>query len=444
MSRTANNASREKTPLPEGNSPLPGARTPLPGAWTRWIGLRYLRARRDNRFVGFISGISMAGIALGVMTLIAVLSVMNGFERELQQRILDVVAHATLEGEAGRLDEWQQIRRLTGGRPGVVAVAPFIEGRGMLVAGERSAAVELRAIIPDDERAVSDLHRHVTGKGFDELVPGTWRILLGRGLAEKLAVAPGDVVQLVIAQGNVTPAGVAPRMRRFTIAGLIDSGMYEFDQGLALVHLDDARRLYRLGDSVTGLRYAFEDADSAGRRIRDIAESLGGRYLISDWSRRHGNFFRSIQVTKSIMFFVLLLVVAVAAFNIIATLVMVVKEKRADIAILRTLGGSPRDMLTIFVVQGTVIGFAGTAAGVALGLLVSANITKIVHGLERAIGVAFVDPRVYFISDLPAEIRMADVLLIGGTALALCIAATVYPAWRAATTLPAEALRHEV
>jgi lipoprotein-releasing system permease protein len=386
----------------------------------------------------------MAGIALGVMTLIAVLSVMNGFERDLQQRILDVVSHATLEGEDGRLDDWQPIRRLTDSRPGVVAVAPFIEGRGMLVAGERSAAVELRAILPDEERAVSALHRHVGGEGFGELRPGAWRILLGIGLAEKLGVAPGDSVQVVIAKGNVTPAGVAPRMRRFTVAGLIDVGMYEFDQGLALVHLDDARRLYRMGDSVTGLRYAFEDADSAAVRIREIAEGLGGSYLISDWSRRHGNFFRSIQVTKSIMFFVLLLVVAVAAFNIISTLVMVVKEKRADIAILRTLGGSPRDMLAIFIVQGSVIGFAGTAAGVALGLLASANITTIVHGLERAMGIAFVDPRVYFISDLPAEIRMADVLLIGGTALALCIAATVYPAWRAAATLPAEALRHEV
>ncbi|HUG03893.1 MAG TPA: lipoprotein-releasing ABC transporter permease subunit [Steroidobacteraceae bacterium] len=416
----------------------------FPGSWTRWIGFRYLRARRDNRFVGFISGISMAGIALGVLTLIAVLSVMNGFERDLQQRILDVVSHATLEGEAGRLDDWQAIRRLTERRMGVVAVAPFIEGRGMLVAGERSAAVELRAILPDDERAVSAMHRHVSGQDFGELVPGAWRVLLGSGLAQKLGVTPGDVVQVVIAQGNVTPAGVAPRMRRFTVAGLIEVGMYEFDQGLALLHLDDARRLYRMGESVTGLRYAFADADSAGASIREIAESLGGSYLISDWSRRHGNFFRSIQVTKSIMFFVLLLVVAVAAFNIISTLVMVVKEKRADIAILRTLGGSPRDMLTIFIVQGTVIGLAGTAAGVALGLLVSANITTIVHGIEQVMGIAFVDPRVYFISDLPAEIRMADVLLIGGTALVLCVAATIYPAWRAAATLPAEALRHEV
>ena len=409
-----------------------------------WIGLRYLRARHDNRFVGFISGIAMAGIALGVLTLIAVLSVMNGFERDLGRRILDVVAHATLEGDAGRLDAWREIAGKTAGAPGVVAVAPFVEGRGMLVAGERSAAVDLRAVQPDAERRVSALERHLSGRGFDELVPGNWRILLGRGLAEKLGVAAGDGVLVVIAQGNVTPAGVMPRMRRFTVAGLIDAGMYEFDQGLALVHIDDARRLFRLGDAVTGLRYAFDEPETAGQRIRAIAERLEGRYYISDWSRRQGNFFRSIQVTKSIMFFVLLLVVAVAAFNIISTLVMVVKEKRADIAILRTLGGSPRDMLTIFMTQGSVIGVLGTAIGVALGLLVAANVTAIASGLERLTGITLVDPRVYFISELPSEIRPADVVLIAGVALALGILATLYPAWRAARTQPAESLRHEV
>ena len=311
-----------------------------------WIGLRYLRARRDNRFVGFISVIAMTGIALGVGALIAVLSVMNGFERDLKRRILDVVAHATLEGDGGVLADWREIARSTVDSPGVVAVAPFVEGRGMLVAGEKSAAVDLRAVLPEEERRVSALERHLSGRGYDELEPGRWRILLGRGLAEKLAVAAGDTVLVVIAQGNVTPAGVSPRMRRFTVAGFIDAGMYEFDQGLAIVHLDDARRLYRLGAAVTGLRYAFDDPAGSGQRIRAIAENVPGRVYISDWSRRQGNFFRSIQVTKSIMFFVLLLVVAVAAFNIISTLVMVVKEKRADIAILRTLGGSPREMLT--------------------------------------------------------------------------------------------------
>ncbi len=349
-----------------------------------WIGLRYLRARKGNRFVGFISGIAITGIALGVFTLIVVLSVMNGFERDLGRRILDVVAHATLEGDAGRLDAWREIAGKTAGAPGVVAIAPFVEGRGMVVAGERSAAVDLRAVQPDAERRVSALERHLSGRGFDELVPGKWRILLGRGLAEKLGVAAGDGVLVVIAQGNVTPAGVIPRMRRFTVAGLIDAGMYEFDQGLALVHIDDARRLFRLGDAVTGLRYAFDEPETAGQRIRAIAESLEGRYYISDWSRRQGNFFRSIQVTKSIMFFVLLLVVAVAAFNIISTLVMVVKEKRADIAILRTLGGSPRDMLTIFMTQGSIIGLLGTAIGVGLGLLAAANVTAIASGLRAA------------------------------------------------------------
>lgn len=409
-----------------------------------WIGLRYLRARRENRFVGFISGIAMAGIALGVATLIAVLSVMNGFERDLSQRILDVVAHATLEGDGGRLDDWRAIEEQTRALPGVVAIAPFVEGRGMLVAGERSAAVDLRAVLPEAERRVSALEPHLSGRGFDALAAGEWRILLGRGLAEKLGIADGETVLAVIAQGNVTPAGVAPRMRRFTVAGFIDAGMYEFDQGLALLHLDDARRLYRLGDAVTGLRYAFEDPASAGQRIRAIAESLPGRYYISDWSRRQGNFFRSIQVTKSIMFFVLLLVVAVAAFNIISTLVMVVKEKRADIAILRTLGASPREMLGVFMTQGSIIGLVGTLAGVALGLLIAHNVTGIVAGLERLTGFTFVDPRVYFISELPSEIRGADVLLIAGVALAVSVLATLYPAWRAAETQPAEALRHEV
>ena len=409
-----------------------------------WIGLRYLRARQGSRFVGFVSGIAITGIALGVFTLIVVLSVMNGFERDLGRRILDVVAHATLEGDGGRLDAWREIADRTARAAGVVAIAPFVEGRGMVVAGERSAAVDLRAVQPDAERRVSALERHLSGRGFDELVPGRWRILLGRGLAEKLGVSTGDGVLVVIAQGNVTPAGVAPRMRRFTVAGFIDAGMYEFDQGLALVHVDDARRLFRLGDAVTGLRYAFDDPASAGQRIRAIAEGLEGRYYISDWSRRQGNFFRSIQVTKSIMFFVLLMVVAVAAFNIISTLVMVVKEKRADIAILRTLGGSPRDMLAIFMTQGSIIGLLGTVIGVGLGLLVAANVTSIASGLEHITGIALVDPRVYFISELPSEIRPGDVILIAIVALALGVLATLYPAWRAARTQPAESLRHEV
>ena len=422
-----------------------GAAAPaLPARWSIWVGLRYLRARRDNRFVGFISGIAMTGIALGVATLIAVLSVMNGFEQELGRRILDIVAHATLEGDGGRMDAWREIAAETGGGAGVVAVAPFVEGRGMLVAGARSSAVDLRAVEPEAERRVSGLERHLGGRGFDELEPGHWRVLLGKGLAEKLGVGTGDRVLAVIAQGDVTPVGVMPRRRMLIVAGLIDAGMFEFDQGLAILHIEDARRLFRLGDAVTGLRYAFDDPESAPQRIRAIAEGLEGRYYISDWSRRQGNFFRSIQVTKSIMFFVLMLVVAVAAFNIISTLVMVVKEKRADIAILRTLGASPRDMIGIFMTQGSVIGVVGTAAGVVLGLLIADNVTAIAGGLQRLTGVMLVDPRVYFISELPADLRGGEVLVIAAVALALGVLATLYPAWRAAKTQPAEALRHEV
>jgi len=251
-------------------------------------------------------------------------------------------------------------------------------------------------------------------------------------------------VLAVIAKGDVTPAGVMPRQRQLTVAGVVDAGMYEFDQGLAILHIEDAQRLFRLGDAVTGLRYTFDDPASAPARIRAIAEGLEGRYYISDWSRRQGNFFRSIEVTKSIMFFVLMLVVAVAAFNIISTLVMVVKEKQADIAILRTLGAAPRDMIGIFMTQGSVIGVVGTAAGVALGLLIADNVTAITAGLQRLTGVTLVDPRVYFISELPADVQGGEVLVIAAVALALGVLATLYPAWRAAKTQPAEALRHEV
>jgi len=412
--------------------------------WPGWIGLRYLRARQGNRFVGFISVIAMAGIGLGVAVLITVLSVMNGFERDLSRRILDIVSHATLEGLDGRLTGWRGLEEQTARATGVVAVAPYVEGRAMLVAGERSAAVDLRAVLPAAERRVSAIESHLSGRGFGELSPGGWKIILGRGLAENLRVRPGDGVLVVIAEGTVTPAGVVPRMRRFTVAGTLDAGMYEFDQGLAIVHMGDAQKLFRLGDAVTGLRYRFDDPATAGARIRAIGQLLPDPYYINDWSRRQGNFFRSLQVTKSIMFFVLMLVVAVAAFNIIATLVMVVKEKRADIAILRTLGGAPRDMVAIFMTQGSIIGVVGTAVGLGLGLLLASNITTLVGFIQRVTGVTLVDPRVYFIGELPSDIEGGDVALVAGVALALGVLATLYPAWRAAKTQPAEALRHEV
>jgi lipoprotein-releasing system permease protein len=414
----------------------------LPYSW--WIGARYLRLGRDDRFIGFISAISMAGIAVGVAVLLVVLSVMNGFEQELRERILDVTGHATIEGLDGKLPDWRSDAERTAGADGVTAVAPFVEGRAMLVNGPRSAGVELRGVAPQEEARVSSLARLVSGGSLDDLKPGEYRIVLGRALAGELAAAPGDKLLLVIAQGNVTPMGVAPRMRRFTVAGIFDAGMYEFDRGLALINIQDAQKLFRLGDAVTGLRYALADPYAAPRVVRQLAVDLGGGFYVSDWTRRHANFFRSIQVTRSIMFVVLLLVVGVAAFNIVSTLVMVVKEKQGDIAILRTLGSSPREILGIFMTQGTAIGVLGTAAGLVLGTALALNLTDIVHGLERLLGVTLVDARVYFIGDLPADIRLRDVVTISITALALGVLSTVYPAWRAARTAPADALRHEV
>jgi len=414
----------------------------LPYSW--WIGVRYLRLGRDDRFIGVISAISMAGIAVGVAVLLVVLSVMNGFERELRERILDVTAHATLEGLEGRLDGWQAYAEQTAAVPGILAVAPFVEGRGMLVNGQRSAGVELRGVLPAEESRVSSLGRLVAGGSLGDLEPGAYRIILGRALAEELDASPGDRLLLVVAQGNVTPAGVVPRMRRFTVAGVFDAGMYEFDRGLALVDLADGQKLFRLGDAVTGLRYALDEPYAAPATIHSLAVGLGGGFYVSDWTRRHANFFRSIQVTRSIMFVVLLLVVGVAAFNIVSTLVMVVKEKQGDIAILRTLGSSPAEILRVFIVQGSTIGVVGTAVGLAAGIALALNLTGIVHGLEAMLGITLVDARVYYIGDLPADIRVADVVTVSVTALALGVLSTVYPAWRAARTAPADALRHEI
>jgi lipoprotein-releasing system permease protein len=312
------------------------------------------------------------------------------------------------------------------------------------VNGQRSAGVELRGVSPAEESRVSSLGRLVSGGSLGDLEPGAYRIILGRALAQELDASPGDRLLLVVAQGNVTPAGVVPRMRRFTVAGVFDAGMYEFDRGLALVNLTDGQKLFRLGDAVTGLRYALDDPYAAPATIHSLAVGLGGGFYVSDWTRRHANFFRSIQVTRSIMFVVLLLVVGVAAFNIVSTLVMVVKEKQGDIAILRTLGASPGEILRVFLVQGSTIGVVGTAVGLAAGIALALNLTGIVHGLEALLGITLVDARVYYIGDLPADIRLADVVTVSVTALALGVLSTIYPAWRAARTAPADALRHEI
>jgi lipoprotein-releasing system permease protein len=409
------------------------------------IGRRYLRST-GNRFLSFISLMSMVGVAIGVAVLIVVLSVMNGFERELRERILSMTSHATVTTFGAGLQDWPALRERALANPAVEAVAPYVEGEALLI-GERSdgvsAAVALRGIDPALETQVSAISERLRSGSLELLEPGSYRMLLGAEVAARLGVAAGDTVVAAIAQGTVTPAGVVPRMRRFTVAGVFYSGMYEIDNGLALVNLGDAGRLFRTGEDVSGLRLKVSDPLRAPSVAREVARGMDGGFLVEDWTQRHANFFRSIELTKRMMFFILLLVVAVAAFNIVSTLVMAVKDKQPDIAILRTLGARPGSVLAIFATQGTVIGLLGTLGGVALGVLLSVNLERLVHGLERLLGTRFMDASVYLMSDLPAHVEAADVTLIAATAFALCCLSTLYPAWRAARTHPARALRHD-
>jgi lipoprotein-releasing system permease protein len=409
------------------------------------IGRRYLRST-GNRFLSFISLISMVGVAIGVAVLIVVLSVMNGFEQELRVRILSLSSHATITAFGEGLADWSVLRDEAQLNPRVAAVSPFVETETLLIAdraGGKSGAATLRGIDPALEAAVTVLHEKLTLGSMLALQPGAFDLILGEVLAQKLGVTVGDDVVVAIAQGSVTPAGVLPRLRRFKVGGVFRSGMYEIDATLAVTHMDDAARLLRLGKNVTGLRLAVNNPYDAPLAAREVAAALGGGLYVDDWTQRNANFFRSIELTKRMMFFILLLVVAVAAFNIVSTLVMAVKDKQPDIAILRTIGARPSSILAIFTTQGTVIGFLGTLAGVALGVLLAINLESIVHGVERVFGVAFMDASVYLMSDLPARVEPADVALIAGTAFVLCCLSTVYPAWRAATTDPARALRHD-
>jgi len=407
------------------------------------IGTRYLRSAHRRGFVSFVALISVAGLMLGVAVLIVVLSVMNGFERELRSRILSVTSHATLMGLEGTLPDWRAARAVALRTPGVLQAVPYVEAQAMLANGPRVLGTAVRGVDPAEERKAVGLAGRISGGKLEDLVPGSWRVILGSALADELGVRQGDSVVLIAPEGAATPDGIVPRMRRLTVAGTFESGMYEFDRGLALLNMADAARIYRLGDRVTGVRLALEDPFQAPDIVRNLALELGGGFYVSDWTRNHANFFRSIELTKSLMFVILLMIVGVAAFNIVATLVMIVKDKQQDIAILRTLGACPRNILATFALQGTLIGLAGTLAGAALGILLSRNLQSIVHGIERTFRVQFLDAKVYFMSDLPAYVEWRDVVQICGVAFLLCAFATLYPAWRAARTQPAEALRHD-
>lgn len=407
------------------------------------IGRRYLRSSRGNRFVSFISTISMLGIAIGVAVLIVVLSVMNGFEREVRGRILSLTSHATISAFGAGLPGWQQTAATIGKHPNVVASAPYIEEQALLIAGSSSSGALVTGVLAEHESRVTSITRQMAAGSFESLTAGSFGIVLGSELAKTLGVSLGERVVVVTSLRNTTPAGVMPRMRGFKVVGIFSAGMYEYDRNLAYINLADAALLYRMGEQVTGLRLKLDDLFIAPRLVRELAVSLGGGYYVDDWTRKHANFFRSIQLTKSAMFLILLLVVAVAAFNIVSTLVMVVKDKRADIAILRTLGAAPGGILQIFMTQGMAIGLIGTLAGVGLGVLISVNLETLIHGLEAVLGVHFLDAKVYYISDLPATVQWPDVLKISLTTFLLCCLSTLYPAWRAARTQPAQSLRHD-
>ena len=402
-----------------------------------------MRSRSDNRFVSFISAISMSGIAIGVAVLIVVMSVVNGFERELKDRILAMSGHATIEGMQGQLADAQAWVQVAEANDRVAAAASFVEGQALLVHAESLSGAALRGIDPDREDLVSGVSGRMTAGKLGELTPGKFGIVLGIELANALGVSVGDRVTATLAEGAVTPAGIVPRSKRFTVQGIYRAGMYEFDRRLAFINIEDAQRLYRMGDRVSGVRLAVNEIYAAPRIVREVAEVGGGGVVITDWTRMHTNFFRSIQITKSILFVILTLVIAVAAFNIVSTLVMVVKDKQSDIAILRTAGARPLSIVRIFMTQGSIIGVVGTMTGVALGILLTLNLESVVGAIESLFQIKLLAADVYFISDLPADLRSTDVVRIALMALLLSFVSTLYPAWRGARTAPAEALRYE-
>ena len=407
------------------------------------IGLRYTRAKRRNQFISFISLISVLGIVIGVWALITVLSIMNGFERELRERILAVASHVTITGLRGELTDWPRLSARVEQAAEVVGQAPFILGQGMIVKGPTVSGALIRGIVPNREANVSTVLDHLTAGDVAALVPREWNIIIGSALASKLDVVLGDKVTVVAPKGQVTPAGLLPRLKRFRVAGIFELGMYEYDSALALIHIEDAARLFRTEGRATGLRLKLKDVYDAPRVRQKLTELLGSGVGITDWTREHSNLFRALKIEKRVMFIILLLIVAVAAFNIVSTLIMVVSDKEADVAILRTLGISPLSVMGIFVVQGVMIGITGTLIGTGVGVLTAINIETLVPWLEELLNTEFFPSSIYVITDFPAQMKWPDVIQIASASFGISLVATLYPAWRASRTQPAEALRYE-
>jgi lipoprotein-releasing system permease protein len=408
-----------------------------------FIGLRYLRAKRQNHFISFISLTSMLGIALGVTTLITVISVMNGFEKELRARILGAISHATIQALDGPLDQWREVISDVNERDDVIAAAPYIEVGAWLQANGSSGAL-VRGVDPAYEVYVSEVATHMMGGSFEDLRSGEYGIVLGIGLAVRLRVGLGDKVTIIAPRLKASPFGASPLMRRFTVVGMFEFGEHENDSSLAMIHIDDAAKLLRMPpESIGGIRLKLEDLDSAWWVAREISQQLEGAYRVRDWSQERGNLFQAVRTEKTVMWVILSLIIAVAAFNIISMLVMVVTDKQSDIAILKTMGAHAGTILRLFVVQGSLIGIIGTALGVIGGIVLAQNIATVVPFLERLFGFALFPSDIYYITELPTDLRRSDVVAFAGMSLVMSLLSTLYPAWRASKTDPAEALRYE-
>lgn len=411
-----------------------------------FVGMRYTRAKRRNHFISFISLTSMVGIGLGVAALIVVLSVMNGFQEELRSRILGVASHLQITGANNVLSDWSAVSAKVQTANHVTGSAPYIMAQGMLSNGQAVQGAIVRGVLPSVEGKVSDLADHMRAGHLADLKAGEFGIVLGTELAQSLGVILGDKVVLMAPQGQFTPTGVVPRIKQFTVVGLFQIGMYEYDAGLALINIEDAAKLYRMGDKVSGVRLKLDDLFLAPKISRDLAVVLSDEtqaLFLTDWTQEHANFFRAIQMEKRVMFIILALIVAVAAFNIVSTLVMAVTDKRADIAIMRTFGASPASIMTIFIVQGALIGVIGTVVGAFFGVLIALNISTIVPFIEHLFNVQFLAKDVYYISELPSHLLWGDVTTIVILSFFLSLIATLYPSWKASKMNPAEALRYD-
>jgi lipoprotein-releasing system permease protein len=415
----------------------------LPFEWL--VGIRYTRAGKRsgrNRFISFISLISMAGIALGVAALIVVLSVMNGFQKEVRDRMLSVLAHIEIFDASGAMQDWQAVASQSLQNREVIGAAPYVTAQAMMTRDDNVRGVVIRGVLPQEEPKVSDVAGRITQGSFSDLRPGEFNIVLGIELARSLRVGLGDKVTLIAPQGQVTPAGVLPRLKQFTVVGIFEAGHYEFDAALAFIQIEDAKRLFRLA-APSGVRLRIQDMLQAPQVAHALAQTLSGHFYLRDWSQQNSNWFAAVKTEKRMMFIILTLIVAVAAFNLVSTLVMTVTDKQADIAILRTLGAAPGAIMKIFVIQGALIGLIGTALGVGFGVLLALNIDVIVPAIERLFHVQFLPRSVYVISELPSDLIWSDVWTIGGVAVLLAFLATLYPSWAAARVKPAEALRYE-